>query len=251
MSDRFYQQFRQTYIDCVQQIYEITDREDFQLYLNYTKDLESFNKIILEYSESSSKAITGDIGTLFEEPWSPFKHGEQEANLLDAWNSISEDNQKVIFQYLKMLSVLSGLCVVPKIDVDDKPVSDKPVSNKKKRRKKKKKKKKNKEESIESVKSAFKGIGEEGEGIMSDMIDSIVTELNDTSESKKSKMTEKERIQMNALGGMLNMDTSQIEGVFGVAKKISSEFQNRLQSDAVDSNQLLNVAQNLLQNIKK
>ena len=101
------------------------------------------------------------------------------------------------------------------------------------------------------MKSAFKGIGEEGEGIMSDMIDSIVTELNDTSESKKSKMTEKERIQMNALGGMLNMDTSQIEGVFGVAKKISSEFQNRLQSDAVDSNQLLNVAQNLLQNIKK
>jgi len=258
---KFHQQFIQVYVDCVKQIATTSEREDFEILVSKCDNNQlDYQAIIQHFSTGNSDDMNfGEDGE-----WEPF--GE-EASLCNAWDDISSV-QKEILECIKMLIMLSNLClnsadgsgvgVGLSKTVEPKPISSfkKKRGNKKKRRKMKKKKEKEKEKekgveslnSIDNVKDVFKGTS--GEGVMSDMIDSIVNELHEPSTTTSDvKMSKQEAKQMEMLGGMLNISPDQMKGVFGVAKKISGDFSEKLNSDEINSNELLEAAQNLLKNM--
>ncbi len=254
LESKTYKQFVQVYTDCISLIVKVSDREDFEL-LNEDKE-GNYNSRILHMSKTAPTVV--DCNVFLNNEWEPF----QEASLCNAWEILNEVHDE-IYGYIKMLVSLSkSLTNVESNSTENKDqLMEKKEDNtvhvnktsKKKSRKKRKNRKKNKKninksgglQTIDSVKDVFKGTS--GEGVMSNMIDSIVTELNTKKlDTSTESMTEAERKQMEMLSGMLNIDPKQIQGVFGVAKKISNKFGDELNSDSINSNELLGAAQNLL-----
>jgi hypothetical protein len=280
-NSRYYQQFVQVYRDCVKLIASVTDREDFEL-LNASIDSTKYDSIISRFSETTPVSLSMD--TFTDCKWEPF----MDASLCNAWDELITVHNEV-YEYTKLLALLSKLCnesvrtvveskhskvsevsevcstpsSAPSIAPSSAPsiapsIAPSRASNRKKGKKRGKKKGKKKKSgvkkqnkdvgSIDAVKNVFKGTS--GEGVMSEMIDSIVNELQEPGGSNTSvSMSEDERKQMDMLSGMLNISPDQIQGVFGVAKKISSKFGDKLNSDSINSNELLDAAQNLLKNM--
>ena len=270
MNIEYLTDFFDTYIQCIDEIKNVTDRDDFKEELlrlqtiNEEEKMDIVKHFISKINVHKHKIKEiKDMNIILDNNIECFKN----VSIVDCWEDIDKN---IFLKYFKLLLLIS-----------DKIISTSSVGSVVQEMNKKKKKKKNKKNktqtigestgdgnnasdaagtagsgaggglnSIDDIKGIFKGTSTEN--LMSNMIDSVVSELKNPKKEndETNNISHEENEQMKNICGMLNLDPSSLQHVFGVAKKIGNQFNRQFENSEVDKNELLKCAQTLMGKLK-
>ena len=273
--------FRSAYLECLEALNSVNNREDLLDEIKRVRSNTNTIDLLIHFSTESKPHINRiknkDYNVINEEEIEPFEN----ISFSSIWEGLDQNSKKTTFDFLKLLVLLSNLYLEnefleksnsEKFNTPDIPKLSTETNSKKKKDKRKKKKKKTSTElvvtnlddepkvrdfpegggglsSIDDVKEIFKGI--KGEGVMSELIDDVMLEIQkpDAFKNNKVKMNPEEEAQMKMIGSMFGIPDDQLGAIIGLSKKITNQFSKKMTNESMDQAELAKCAENLMMNI--